>query len=289
MALILCPKCTGKLSSEAHACPRCGQPGPFGETPRGWTETPASPSAYRYETAGGYATAVAQPQVQVPAVYAAPPDEMECPVCRLRLKNRRICPRCEGRLEVPMYLPPHSFPRVPVDYATFGDRLGAWIIDVLVLLPVTLFALWLQMRSPAMTGLGALLALVVSHGYNIALTARWGQTLGKRMVNIQVRMADGAPVGLAAASLRRLPYVLRDAFGVLALAAAAATLTQADYDSASAVTWRPGMLNAALPVWYQGVRGLFSLFILADVCTFFTNKRHRTLHDFMAGTVVIGE
>jgi uncharacterized RDD family membrane protein YckC len=184
-------------------------------------------------------------------------------------------------------LPPHRFPRVPVDYAGFGPRLGALVIDAVVLLPVTALGWWVQTRSPAGAVLGAVLLLVLTNGYEIGLTATWGQTLGKRAMDIQVRKADGAKVGWGTALLRRLPVLLTGVISLIAAAALAATLTQADFDSTYGVLQRAAIVAQSQPGWAALVNMLMGCYYLADDIVFLANRRSRALHDFIADTVVV--
>ncbi|HSU17522.1 RDD family protein [Longimicrobium sp.] len=296
MALISCPACTGKLSSSAPSCPHCGHPGPFAEVPApSWSETPAysspaQPSA-RYENAaagGGYGPPEAS--AFAPAAYApapAAPQELECPLCRVRHVNRTFCPRCEERLVQPRFLAPHRFPRVPVDYSTFNQRLAAYLLDALVLLPVTALVWWLQTRTPAGLAIGATIGLIVPNLYDIVLTATTGQTVGKRLAEIQVRRADGGKVGWGTAFVRRLPVLLVGFVAFLGMLVVAATLTQPDFDGAYSVWDGLKLLRGATPLWARLLNVLFGFYSLADIITFFANSRHRALHDYIAGTVVI--
>jgi uncharacterized RDD family membrane protein YckC len=295
MPLVPCPDCQNKLSTSARSCPRCGRPGPFGEVAPPWSQAPAEYPAPAYPPAGhsGYPSApypTAGAPGHAPVAYAPAPrppeEETECPFCRLRMKNRTICYRCETRLVPPNFLSPHRFPRLPVSYAGFGQRLGAMVIDMLVLLPVTALVYWLQ-SSPAGAIFGSVLSLVVFNGYHIVLVATRGQTVGKLAMDIQVRRADGAKAGWGAAFIRRMPDLLLSVVLTLATVQAVAALTQADFDFADDLMRRMKMMAAALPAWTGLVNVLFGCFRIADVITFFCNPRNRALHDYIADTVVV--
>lgn len=295
MALISCPSCTGKLSSAARSCPHCGHPGPFAEPAAApWSAASVYPPAAQAPRHDGY------PRYEQPAdPYAPPaqtlayapapaaPAEMECPVCRVRGTGRTFCALCEERLVEPRFLKPHGFPRVPVSYSTFGQRFAAYMVDGLLMLPVVALVWWLQTRSPMGMVLGALVSLVVPNAYDIVLTATLGQTLGKRLAEIQVRMADGRKAGWGAAFLRRLPILVTSLVGSLAVLAMAATVTQGDLDGFYTFWARVAFVNGAVPAWAKAFNALFSFFVLADIITFFANDRRRAAHDFLAGTVVI--
>lgn len=293
MPLTSCPDCGGKVSSAARSCPHCGRLS--GEPAQPWTQPPADPMREYPAPAypAGYAPpayAPARASGYAPVAYAPapePPQEKECPNCHVRSKTRGVCTDCELRLVPAGQLPPHRFPRVPVHYAGFGPRLGALLIDAVVLLPVAALGGWVQTRSPAGAVLGALLSLVIVNGYEVVLTATLGQTLGKRLMDIQVRKADGVKVGWGTAFLRRLPILLTGVISLLAVASAAATLTQADFDSTYGLARRIAMISQSQPVWAKLLNMVVGFYYLADDVVFLTNRRHRALHDFIADTVVV--
>ena len=113
-------------------------------------------------------------------------------------------------------------------YATFWRRGAAFTLDALFLLafvvPLTfagVLAANFVPRSAENLGVftGALLiAIAVSSGLGVLgalllyfplAEARFGQTLGKRLLRLRVVKENGLPIGLREALLRRLPYYFR--------------------------------------------------------------------------------
>lgn len=288
MPFIRCIDCSDFVSTSARACPRCGRPVPVVEAPAPPAYASSGIPAAPQSALQAYAPAAAR-ETAAAAWAPPPPEEVECPLCRLRMQDRSYCYRCETRLVPAGYLPPHHFPRVPVDYAGFGPRLGALFLDGLVLLPVTGLAFWIETRSPAGMVLGAVIALVLYEAYHVGLIATFGQTLGKRLMDIQVRRADGARVGWGGAFVRRLPLLLGEVAGVIVAVFVAGMLTQAQFDEGGGIVDRMQMLMRASSTLNLFFQLPFTLYNLANILTFFANVRHRALHDFMAGTVVVYE
>jgi uncharacterized RDD family membrane protein YckC len=218
--------------------------------------------------------------VETPAAPPAP-QELECPLCRLRHKSRTFCPRCEERLVEPRFLEPHRFPRVPVSYGSFGQRFGALIVDGLVLLPLMGVYFWLKSSGSGVIMLWSALWVVAYNAYYIGLTATTGQTLGKRLTEIQVRRADGGEVGWRGAFLRYLPNLLAGAVSTLVLATAAGNPYLA-----GGMGPRAGVAGGVM-VLAMLFNLLFGFYSLADIITFFAHPRHRSVHDFLGGTVVV--
>jgi uncharacterized RDD family membrane protein YckC len=301
MTLLTCPDCARQLSSSARSCPHCGRPNaaaaetpapewggaayaPAGEPGRYASANAASP-APRYEyPADAYASAGAYGSAGAPVAYApeAPPRELECPLCRFRQKNRSLCVRCEERLVEPQYLAPHRFPRVPVDYASFGQRFLALLIDGLALSFVVVVLVVLP-SSETVTSVGLLLWVIGCSAYNIGFTATSGQTLGKRVADIQVRRADGGAVGWWEAFLRYLPQLMGSMLMALSVAVSTAAV------GAPELARNEGAMAGVGVV--MGLAGMFQMLLtvysIGDIIAFFTNRRHRALHDFIAGTVVV--
>jgi membrane protease YdiL (CAAX protease family)/uncharacterized RDD family membrane protein YckC len=85
----------------------------------------------------------------------------------------------------------------PVEYASFGRRLGAALLDSLV----WLIAVWFFFGTHLVAL--ALLVLGISIYFQFC-ERRWGQTIGKNMTGIRVLALDGGPLTMQAAGLRNL-------------------------------------------------------------------------------------
>jgi uncharacterized RDD family membrane protein YckC len=99
------------------------------------------------------------------------------------------------------YAPPDSGAGPSGPRAGFGHRLGAALIDGLLLGLVSILLAYALEDSP---GLYAAVSTLVGVAYYVALEGgRRGQTLGKRALNIRViALRDGRPIGYARALVR---------------------------------------------------------------------------------------
>ena len=76
--------------------------------------------------------------------------------------------------------------RDDMQYAGFGPRLGAVIVDWLVLIPIR-FTYWgLASISWEVAVVFSVPYIFAHAAYNVCFLARWGQTLGKRAYGINV-------------------------------------------------------------------------------------------------------
>jgi uncharacterized RDD family membrane protein YckC len=121
------------------------------------------------------------------------------------------------------YLPPPPPPpgpagaEEPVDalgrpLAAWGQRLGAFVIDMIFVFVVTYCAAVLFSLRHRFAG--AVLSLVMAAAYYAVLNgSEMGQTFGKRALGIQVRdAASGGPIGVERAALR---YVVVGLFQII--------------------------------------------------------------------------
>src|SRR5262245_20624490 len=106
-----------------------------------------------------------------------------------------------------------------LDYAGFGKRFGAKILDTILLYIVTIglnLAVGLGVAGPApgqQPNIGLALAmmgvnLLISLGYPIFFLGKWGQTLGKMAVGVKVVSPAGEPIGFGKATGRVLAEIL---------------------------------------------------------------------------------
>jgi uncharacterized RDD family membrane protein YckC len=172
---------------------------------------------------------------------------------------------------------------VPLRYAAFESRVTAGILDVLVLfiiasLLVTAGSLVVLISSdfeqvdPSTTSInifwscvGAIFPATILYFF-VGLCWR-GQTIGKGVMQIMVIRSDGRPLGVLGAVSRvigQLVYVLFALGGVLA-----------------AFALRDSALQAAIAT------GVAFLLIAAGFLLAVFDSHRRTLHDRIAGTIVV--
>jgi uncharacterized RDD family membrane protein YckC len=98
----------------------------------------------------------------------------------------------------------------PVEPADFGQRLGAFLFDLLLFFIVLMIATFLLssfskqsiVSSRGMLAAFYVLALALFAGNFVLLAGRAGQTIGKRLVGIRIIRENGEPVGFVNVLLR---------------------------------------------------------------------------------------
>jgi uncharacterized RDD family membrane protein YckC len=169
-------------------------------------------------------------------------------------------------------------------YATFWQRAIAAVIDAFILLPIII--LYEGLKSITKSIVVAILIAVIYPAYRIFCHGRFGQTLGKRIVGIRVVRTTEEPLGWSHAWLRSSVEVLFSLLTVIASCIALTTMGDAEYYN---VVWtqRTRNLHAYLPFWFSWVETMAHIWFWSQIIVMLFNERRRTLHDFIADTVVI--
>jgi uncharacterized RDD family membrane protein YckC len=160
-------------------------------------------------------------------------------------------------------------------YSTFWPRFWAGFIDALVFLPLEWVYQW------TFPHLSIALRVVVFAFYSSAfliydiwMLGRFGQTLGKMACKVIVLDVSEGPLSFRQAALRDIFGIVSVAFGLTMTIprivhgidiTADVNLTPADY-----------VLTFSSLAWFA-----------VELITMFTNSKRRSLHDFIAGSVVI--
>jgi len=163
---------------------------------------------------------------------------------------------------------PADVPKSP--YGGFWRRVGAFAIDGFILAVVgQALGVAFGASFSSLGQSGRWIGLFVAALYVIPAHHFWGQTLGKRALDLRVQRLEGGPLSVAAASVRYLalavPWFLNGLFF-------------------SAPQW-PSVLLIAVgvilgSVLFVGILGNLYLLI-------FNRPSRRLLHDWVAGTVVV--
>lgn len=173
-------------------------------------------------------------------------------------------------------------------YSGFWPRTGASVIDGVILLLIGII-------PDAIGGLSTILAvitIVISSTlysiYTIVFHHRYGATLGKMAVKIKVTKPDGSPISLSQSVIRSSIYFI---FGVLLAVFQIGVLSQIQSMEYLTDNLATGLSLSSLvhPLWFGLIMGSLLVWTLCEIVTFMLSKKHKALHDVMAGTVVIDQ
>ena len=162
-------------------------------------------------------------------------------------------------------------------YKTSWPRLGAAIVDAFVFVPIGLIdSMLLSPSNPA----GVIICwAAVSYSsywlYSTILHARFGQTVGKKLLRIKVLdLNEERLPSFRQAFLRDIGIVT---VNTLSVAYLAYLVLKGEYTPGSEFESSIG----SILVWAG------SAWLLIELLTMFTNEKRRALHDYIASTVVV--
>jgi uncharacterized RDD family membrane protein YckC len=171
------------------------------------------------------------------------------------------------------------------EYGGFWRRVGASVLDSLIEAPlvILLFVLFNYTRNAYLYY--ALPSVAFNLFFNIWLVRRFGGTPGKRILNMRIAMTDGSPVTVRAATLRFLPMLVLALLSLTAMIQTTYSLGPG-FESLSYVG-KLGEMGKLAPAWNNFVTGFMYIWWIASAITLAANRRKRTIHDFIAGTIVL--
>ena len=156
-------------------------------------------------------------------------------------------------------------------YNTLGKRFAALIIDSILLgVAGLIFSFGAASLSDNPTAFFIVSGLfnAINVFYFILLHAYYGQTLGKKAFGVKVVDDTEAPINFGQAVVRHLPELIPALFAV--------TLINPEMYQDAATQIVSGIISGAAVVFH-----------IAGVVVCLVNEKHRALHDFIAGTVVV--
>ncbi len=170
-------------------------------------------------------------------------------------------------------------------YETSMARIGASLIDSCIFIPISYadeyickYFVSVDFQNKAIIFFWVAFINVLYLGYSIYLHHKYGQTFGKMFCNIRVvDISETRGITIKQAILRDIIYVI---FAILSLSYLAYQLSEVNILSPQLFGYTEGseidILNDILLMW-----------AFIDIIPIFFNAKKRSLHDFIAGSVVI--
>jgi len=174
------------------------------------------------------------------------------------------------------------------EYGGFWIRVGAYLIDTLIVIPVGLLNLVAMFWSRASAIGSFALGLLVAAFYWIYLVKRFGGTPGKRILDMRVSMLDGSPVTTTAAIIRYAPLYVLTAISSVAALVGVLSISSESFESMGFLA-KMQVYSASQPAWGQWVGFAMWGWLITTAIVMVCNHRRRALHDIFAGTVVLRE
>jgi uncharacterized RDD family membrane protein YckC len=170
-------------------------------------------------------------------------------------------------------------------YSTFWQRVAAMMLDFLIVSPLIAVNYLLEgkWRLYQLYALGP--TELLSFFLFVYMVAKYGGSPGKLIVGLRIVQQDGSAAGWKAALLRYGPLWILNLAIVLPGIFAALGMTDEVFLSMDADE-RAEALGEQMPMTLTLTFVMFGWFV-ASLVTILANAKRRTLHDFIAGTVVV--
>ena len=171
-------------------------------------------------------------------------------------------------------------------YSTFWQRVGATLIDALIFgVPLIVLEYFVGGVSRLYPLYEIVVTELASAYVFIYMVIRYGGSPGKLVLGLRVARPDGSSLTLKAAVLRyAVGWALTFWSSVLSVGAALSMSNEAY--KALGYLERSDALDALAPM-SEVAMWLTVAWAVACMITMLTNRKRRTLHDFLAGTVVV--
>ena len=171
-------------------------------------------------------------------------------------------------------------------YAGFWLRLIAMFIDGVVFLPVAIIYLYTRAESWEMAVMTTIPYCFLYALYNIYFHGRWGRTIGKMVIRIKVVRQDGEDIRYGQAFMRHSVDLVLATLSAAAFSMALDSVKDTGFFHGD---WQQlnTLFHNALPPWWNSVKAATQTWVFSELVVLLTNKEKRSVHDFIAGTVVI--
>jgi uncharacterized RDD family membrane protein YckC len=171
------------------------------------------------------------------------------------------------------------------DYGGLWKRLLARGIDFLVLLPFGAINAWSWCQSSNLAIASSMIYGLITPMYLVASHVACGQSVGKMVLGLRVERTTGTPLSWWRACVRFSPvFAMEIAWGI-GTALAFRSIPEATLFSVPYST-RVRLVVRSYPEWVQRTANLYTLWLALDSLVLAASSRKRSIHDFMAGTVV---
>jgi len=170
-------------------------------------------------------------------------------------------------------------------YSGFWSRLGANLLDGLIILPVSLVFLFINSINLYAYFFTIIPDLILIFWYNIYLPKRYGGTPGKLIAGLKIVKLDSSSIGWKESVLR---YSVNIIIIILNIAMMVIAIISADAEIYNDLDWlQQSQYLSGISGTIYIITILSNIWVWSEVIVLLFNKRKRAIHDFIAGTVIV--
>jgi len=172
-----------------------------------------------------------------------------------------------------------------IEYAGFWVRLWARLIDAIILSPFLIFGFIVFRNNLVITGFYWNYSIAfLTIFYEVYFFVKFGATIGKNKAHIKVIGMETDAITWWQSIIRNAPDYFLQMFNFFGGLSALHAIN--DFSGLNFFSLQKLLTQNRNPV-FGLLTGLISLWFLADGIVFLCNKKKRSLHDIIAGTMVI--
>ncbi len=182
---------------------------------------------------------------------------------------------------------PTSFPGINEEvYAGFWVRVGAKILDFIVLLPVMGLVFYFNSLSRTASIDILIPNLLFSLAFEVVLVKTYGGTPGKLIMGLKIIQKNGDNINWKASFYRFSVEFFISILGAYVLFLTLNLIDDSTYASLGFLK-RNQLMSTINPIPMKIQSWTNMAWLISGVIVLISNARKRTTHDFIAGTVVI--
>ena len=171
-------------------------------------------------------------------------------------------------------------------YAGFWPRFSAGLVDAVVMAPLAFLLYWSLSNSHTTALFFAVPVTLLFAAYNIYFVGRWGQTIGKMALKIKVVSLEGNEPGMLRAFYRHSVDFTFSMISTGLTLYALISISSTEYNMLSLNDKVKRMSEFTLS-WDKLFNNISFMWMISELIILLMNEKRRSLHDFIAGTLVI--
>ena len=179
--------------------------------------------------------------------------------------------------------PSNEINRTNIKYGGFWQRFGALIIDGFILAPISFGVTYFNIVSWK-SSVVLILATVISTAYKPFLEYNYGATWGKMAVKVKVTNLELEKASLSEILLRNIFHILP---AVITLLLTLQIYVDPDFESITGFMEYSAFTQKFTALQYANIP--IGLIVIVDAIVLLADQQKRSLHDKIAGTLVIDE
>jgi uncharacterized RDD family membrane protein YckC len=171
-------------------------------------------------------------------------------------------------------------------YAGFWQRLGSFLLDLLIFSPLIGISIYLFHSSRTGYLYWVLPFNLMFSFYYIYCVKRWGGTPGKLILGLKILKSNGEEVGWQEAILRFIIDFFIGLLNAIALMIVFSKMTDSQFYSMNFMS-RAEWITKNMPTWQKPISWLGNIWVISEFIVILCNDKKRAFHDFIADTIVV--